>query len=112
MTGDYLTAEIAEQKRTITETVTVETGDGTEEYKVDYYEATLEEAAELEAREQSGEDEQSLMQEAINEYVAKPDLEAGNLPMSRLQAIMRGMYRAWGIAEDDIDEMLDDRSGN
>lgn len=110
--SEYLTPEIAEQKRTITETVTVETGDGAEEYKVDYYEATLEEAAELEAREQSGEAEEALMQEAINEYVAKPDLEAGNLPMSTLQAIMRGMYRAWGLGEDDIDEMLNDRSGN
>ena len=109
MTDEYLTSEIAEEKQTITETVKI----NGEEYKVDYQEATLDEAAELEQREQAGEDERDLFEDAINDYVAKPDdLDVGSLPMSTLQNLMRGMYRAWGIADDDIDEMLEDRSGN
>jgi len=109
MAKDYLTAEIAESKTTMTETVEM----GGDEYKVDYNEATLDEAAELEQREESGEDERQLFEDAINDYVAKPaDLDVGNLPMSTLQALMRGMYRAWGISEGEIDEMIEDRSGN
>jgi len=106
---EYLTSEIAEEKQTIAETVEIN-GD---EYRVDYKEATLDEAAELEQREEAGEDERELFEDAIGDYVAKPaTLDVGNLPMSTLQALMRGMYRAWGIADDDIDEMLEDRSGN
>ena len=110
---EKLTSELATETGVISEVIEVPTEDGVVEREVDYREASLEEAAELEAREEGGEDEMALMREAVDEYVATPsDLNVKELGLPTLEALMRGMYRAWGLAEDDIDEMLDDRSGN
>jgi len=110
MTDKYLTAEIAEERAVITETVEMPNGD---EYLVDIKEATLDEITEFEDREGSGEDELELMREAVGEYIVKPaGLNAGAMGRRKLEPIMEAMFRAWGAAESDIDEALDDRTGN
>jgi len=106
----YLTAEIAEERATITETVELPSGN---EYLVDVKEATLDEITEFEQREQAGEDELELMREAVEEYIVKPSgLNAGAMGRRKLEPIMEALFRAWGASEGDIDEALADRSGN
>jgi enoyl-CoA hydratase/carnithine racemase len=113
MTGDYLTAEIAEEAGVITETIEVPTGDGPAEKQIDVYEASVEELAELEEREQEGVENTDLIQEVFDEYLAQPSgLDAESVPSQTQDAIFRGILRAWGASDDAIEAALDELQGN
>lgn len=113
MTDEFLTEEIASEHATVVETVELPRGDETEEYKIEVKEAGVEEIARFEEREQSGADETELVQELFDEYLVTPEnLDAGALGNRTLQAILRGIFRAWGASESDIDEALEERAGN
>jgi len=113
MSGDYLTAEIAEEAGVITETIEVPTGEGPAEKQIDVYEASVEELAELEDIEDEVEDDDELLQRVFDDYLAKPsDLSAEDIHARTQDAIFRGILRAWGASDDAIEQALDELQGN
>jgi len=109
---EYLTREVAEEDATLTEEIEVPTADGTKTVKIDVKEASVADAEALEEREADGESETELVQEVLDEYVVRPEgLSVEELGAPTVEAIMRGVFRAWG-AGDDVAEALSDREGN
>jgi hypothetical protein len=75
-------------------------------------EATLEEIEAFEEREQE-EAETELVQSVFDEYIVEPEgLNAKKIPTGKLEAIMAGVFKAWGIDESDLDEFIEERQGN
>jgi len=109
MTDNYLSADDIHGRDTVDETV--ELPDGTTG-KLEVKEATLGEMEQFESAEANGEAESDLVQEVFDDFIVRPDLDATEMSATRVEAVMRGVYRAWGAEESEIDELLDDREGN
>lgn len=110
MTDDYLSSDDIHGRDTVTETV--ELPDGTSG-RIEVEEATLGEMEQFESAEANGEAESDLVQQVFDDFVVRPgDLDAAEMSAPRVEAIMRAVYRAWGAAEGEIDELLADREGN
>lgn len=111
--SQFLTNEIAHEGATIVETVEIPDGDEMAEYDIEVKEAPIEKITEFEEREESGEDTEDLAQEVFDDYLVQPDgLDVSKLGSRTLDAIMRGIFRAWGASDSDIDAALEDRAGN
>jgi hypothetical protein len=102
---EKLTSEIATDAETITETVTL----GGTTYEIEVEDITLGELNELEERERSGEATYlELIADMWDGYLLTPDVAPTDVPRSRVRAITRGMYRAWGAADSDIDAAMEE----
>lgn len=113
MTDEFLTQEIASESATVVETVELPRGEESKDVKIEVKEADIEEIERFEEREEAGESETGLVQEVFDEYLIRPSsLNANNLGSKTRAVILRGIFRAWGAADSDIDEALEDRAGN
>lgn len=108
--SEYLDTETAYQKETTVEEI--EVGDKTA--KIEVAEATLDEIEGFEEKEANGDlSESELVQEIFDEYLVKPDgLNAKKMPPGKMDSVMAGVLKAWGVEEADLDEFIEDRQGN
>jgi len=112
MTDEYLTAEVAAEAGTLTETIEVPTEDGPAERKIDVKEASVAELAELEDLEDEATGPE-VMQRVFDSYLIKPSgLDAESLPSQTQDAIFRGILQAWGASPGAIEDAIDDLQGN
>lgn len=82
--------------------------------KIEVADATIEQIEELEEKEANGDlTEDELIQQVFDEYLVRPEgLNAKKMPTSKMQAVMKGILKAWGVAEGDLDEFIGERQGN
>lgn len=108
--SDYLSTEQAYSDETSTEEIELPGG---ESAKIEVRAATLDEIEEFEERQDGDELGVEVIQEIFDDYIVRPDgLDASKIPMTRINSIMSGVLKAWGIEEDELDEFIEDRQGN
>ena len=111
MTDDFISTNEAQSRSTTVQEI--EKPDGsTGNIKV--AEATLGEIEEFEEQSpDNGDLETDVIQDIFDKYVKKPDdLDAHGMGMNWIDSIMRGVLKGWGVEDDELDEFIEDRSGN
>lgn len=102
---ERLTADKARERSTVIETIEIE---GTE-YEIEVKDITLGELNTFEKRERGGEPEKDIMDDIFEEYLVEPDLDStDDVPRRKLEAIIDGMYRAWGATDEDIQVAMEE----
>lgn len=112
--SDYLSVDEAYERDTTDSEITLPDGRTS---KIKVKDATLAEIEAFEDREDEDEDEDAdnieLVQEVFDEYVVEPSgLDASQIPMPKVESIMAGVFKAWGVDESDLDDFIENRQGN
>lgn len=67
----------------------------------------------IERWEEEGKSESKITQHIFDEYVEEPPgLQISKMSSERSDAVLRGVFRAWGVSESDIDELIEEHEGN
>jgi hypothetical protein len=108
--SEFLDSETAYQKATTIEEVEI----GGETAKIEVAEANLDEIQAFEEKEANGElSEVELVNQIFDEYLIRPDgLDAKKMSPSKMEGVMKGVLKAWGVEEDELDEFIEERQGN
>lgn len=110
MSDGFLSTEQAYSDETSIEDIELPDG---ESAKIEVRVATLDEVEEFEERQDGDELGIAVIQEIFNDYIIRPeDLDASQIPMPRINSLMSGVLKAWGVEEDELDEFLEERQGN
>jgi len=106
---EYLSTDKAYEKDSTDAEITLPDGPTA---TINVKDATLEEIESFEEREE-GENDLDLIQDVFDNYLVEPEgLNARKMPMPKVEAIMTGVFKAWGVSEDDLDDLISDRQGN
>ncbi len=108
MCAKSLTQSKAQAKNTTTQQFEWVDGDTVE---INVRDATLDE---IEAIEEEQEGEQAgtdLVQQVFDDYLEE-DLDASQMPMANINLVMSQIFRAWGVQESELDDLIEDRQGN
>lgn len=73
--------------------------------------ATLDEIEAIEDEQDGEQASPDLVQKVFDDYVEE-DLDASQMPMRNINLVMKQVFQAWGVAESELDTLIEDRQGN